>query len=77
MPILLLALNTSEPLKSTKVDIRGKVYNTDILYDTPDAKIWVMHDFISENECEILEKNGRNRLTKMILFMIYTPEFWK
>jgi hypothetical protein len=57
-------MNTSEPLKSAKVDIRGKVYNTDILYDTPEAKIWVMHDFISENECEVLEKHGRSRLTR-------------
>lgn len=57
-------MNTSTPIKSTKVDLRGEIYDTDVLYDMPDAKIWLMHNFISEEECKILEDHGRSRLTR-------------
>ena len=57
-------METSKPLRSLHMTIDNKRYNMDILFDSPSAKIWVMHNFISEEECKILEAHGMPRLSR-------------
>jgi hypothetical protein len=52
-------METSEPERSHDVRIGPKTYNVDIMLDLKNAKIWVVEDFITADECAVLEKHGR------------------
>ena len=55
---------TSKPIQSLVMNVQNKNYNVDVLFDNPSAKIWIVHDFISDEECQILEDHGLPRLTR-------------
>ena len=57
-------LKTTPPIKSATMRAEGKTYNMDVLFDTSHAKIWVMNDFITDQECSILERHGRPLLRR-------------
>lgn len=57
-------MQTSRPIRSQSVNINNRRFDMDILFDTPTAKVWVVHDFVSDEECEILEEHGRSRLAR-------------
>jgi 2OG-Fe(II) oxygenase superfamily len=59
-----ISMKTSVPLRKMIFKSNGHSYETDILLDTPRAKVWTVSNFISEGECKILQDYGRNRLTK-------------
>lgn len=42
----------------------GEDIKIDALYENDHAKIWVAHDFITEEECDILEEHGRPELKR-------------
>ena len=58
------SLNTSTPLSSKMTFILNKHYRVNSLFDTSHAKIWAIDDFISDEECAILEKYGGPRLQR-------------
>ena len=57
-------VETSKPLYSSDISVHNQKYRIDVMLNTPTAKIWVIENFISEKECEILEEHGRPRLTR-------------
>ena len=52
-------MESSEPIDLIKVDLGDQKYDMDVYFNTPGAKIWVVHDFITDEECDILERTGR------------------
>lgn len=56
------SLNTSLALRSTVFNVDNASYNSDILYEMSQAKIWTVQNFITEEECNILMEYGRPRL---------------
>jgi hypothetical protein len=57
-------LETSKPLRSETIHYEGKRYTLDILFDTPSAKIWGIENFITDEECSVLENHARPRLER-------------
>jgi prolyl 4-hydroxylase len=59
-------LETTPSLYSYSWDPKdgGEEIPIDVLYESEHAKIWVAHDFITEDECDILEKHGRPELKR-------------
>lgn len=57
-------LNTTTPYFTNNIHIEGKDYKAEGLLDTPAAKIWVVRDFITPNECDILLKFAEGNLTR-------------
>lgn len=60
------AMETSRPLYTYtwNPDDGGADINVDALYETDHAKIWIAHDFITPEECKILEDHGRPELKR-------------
>lgn len=52
-------METSEPENSHQVRIGPKTYNVDVMLDMKNAKIWVVEDFITPEECAVLENHGK------------------
>jgi len=57
-------LETTKAINSYVTTINNKQIHVDTLYDTPAAKIWVAHDFITPEECDILTQHGLPRLKR-------------
>ena len=57
-------MNSTKPLSSTSVKIGNKMYEMDSFFETERAKIWVVHDFITDSECETLRKVTQPLLTR-------------
>lgn len=61
------AMNTSKPLETKDFhlnDVNNTVYKMDMLFDSPASKIWVINDFITAEECQILYEHGKPRLKR-------------
>jgi hypothetical protein len=56
--------NTSAPIRSYEYLHLGIQYRVDVLLDTDRAKIWLVHDFVTEEECEFLINYARPQLAK-------------
>jgi len=59
-------MESTEPLLTEKV-VLGKEkrqVEVDLLLNLDAAKIWVAHDFISDEECDVLMKHGNPRLKR-------------
>lgn len=52
------------PLTDPKNPDRRRRVRVDTLLDTDAAKIWVAHDFVTDEECDILIKHGSPRLMR-------------
>jgi hypothetical protein len=57
-------METSKPIRSKIFTIENKKYDIDVLLDMPNAKIWAVHDLITDEECDILERHGRPNLAR-------------
>lgn len=57
-------LESSLPVHSYNITVGSKQVQIDSLMDTPHAKIWVVENFITEEECDILVKHGGSRLRR-------------
>lgn len=55
-------MNSSVPERSYNHVIDDKSYTFDVLLDTDHAKIWTIDDFVTAEECAVLERHGRPRL---------------
>ena len=58
------AMKSSVPINSYNITVGSKAVQIDSLMDTPTAKIWVVEDFITSEECRILEEHGKSRLRR-------------
>jgi len=56
------SLDTSEPIETKMWSHEGKSYQFDILLDEPAAKIGVLHDFITPEQCQLLRERGEGDL---------------
>lgn len=57
-------LESTPALYSISHSFRDKLFNIDVLFETSHAKIWVVHNFISTDQCEILKNQTESKLTK-------------
>jgi len=57
-------LNTTEPESTHKWRNRGKNYHVDVMLDRPRSKIHLVENFITETECEAVEKAAKKKLHK-------------
>jgi hypothetical protein len=48
-------LESSPALYSTSHTFHERIYDIDVLFETSHAKIWVVHNFISVEQCEVLK----------------------
>lgn len=55
-------MKTSPSVSTETFTINGKKYESDILLNLESAKIWLVHDLISPEECNILMEHGGPRL---------------
>jgi hypothetical protein len=60
-------LETTSPLSSATELIQGKEYQVDSHLLLEEAQIFVVHDFVSERECEILKTSARPRLERAVV----------
>ena len=57
-------MNTSVPVSSYQFTYEKQTYDVDTMLDLSHSKVWVAHDFVSEDECEILMNHGRPKLRR-------------
>ena len=57
-------MKTTNSTASKPISFKGKRMMREILLDKPTAKIWYVEDFISQEECDILRKHGKPRLSR-------------
>eukprot|EP01040_Poterioochromonas_malhamensis_P013026 gene13026-14285_t len=57
-------LSTTTPDYIYPMNIDGKSYDINVLLDLTHAKIWYVNNFITPEECDLLEKHGRPKLTR-------------
>eukprot|EP00605_Chrysophyceae_sp_TOSAG23-4_P000544 GSChrysophyteH1.ASY1.ANO1.613.1 assembled CDS len=43
---------------------QGKAYDVEVLMDKPTARIWLVHDFVTSEECDVLITHGKPRLAR-------------
>lgn len=55
-------LNSTEPLRTYEYYHIENMFNVSVLLDQEAAKIWTVDNFISEEECDILENHARPNL---------------
>ena len=55
-------MTTTEPISTSSFSHNGRTIQVDMLLDTPRAKIWVLRNFLAEEECEVLMESGRPQL---------------
>ena len=59
-----LTMNSSEPISTETFSYANKRYKVDVIFNTPHAKIWAVHDFVSDDECAHFMKYGQSRLRR-------------
>lgn len=59
-----LTLNTSTPISTANHYIGGKLYTVDTLFETDHGKIWAVHDFVTDGDCERFRTYGEPRLQR-------------
>jgi len=60
-----LSLNTTKPIRDPYlVKIGGKEYTVNMLFETDNAKIWTVDDFVTESECNVIVESGRPNLER-------------
>lgn len=57
-------MESSAPINSYNITVGDGEYQIDSLMDTNHAKIWYVEDFITEEECRVLEDHGKSRLRR-------------
>lgn len=57
-------LNASTPLRSYDYNFLGHSYPVDVLLDSENAKIWLVSDFVTEQECNTFEAYARPNLAR-------------
>lgn len=57
-------MQTTESIASQPIVVHGKKLIKEVLLDKDHAKIWYVRDFISPEECEVLRKHGKPRLSR-------------
>lgn len=57
-------MDTTEPIKSYKYAADGNEYFVDTLLDSSNAKIWMVNNFVSQEECRVLMDHGLPRLRR-------------
>ncbi len=60
-------LNSSVSLQQNVVHIEDKQYIADSLLNMTRAKIWVVSQFIADDECELLMQSASSRLHRAVL----------
>ena len=61
-------LNTSEPISYSYFKMNNNSYDVDMLFNSTSAKIWIIHNFVSDDECEYLENYAKPLLEKSIVY---------
>jgi hypothetical protein len=59
-----IAMESSLPIRKYGWNHLHKYYDVDVLLEKPTANIWLMHNFITDDECDILMSHGRPRLQR-------------
>ena len=65
-----VSLDTSQALYSTTFkpsSTEDTIYQSDILMESPHAKIWLVHDLITADECEALKAFGGPKLKRALV----------
>ena len=57
-------METTKPISSYNISVAKRQYQIDSLMDTTHAKIWTVSNFITPEECQILENHGKSRLRR-------------
>lgn len=57
------SLNTSTPIATKNQTILGRRVTVDSLFEKDRAKIWVVHDFVSDSECDVLTDFAERKLS--------------
>jgi len=57
-------METSEPERTYPISILGKTYDVNVMMDMPHSKIWTVDNFVTPEECAVLEKHGRPLLRR-------------
>eukprot|EP00596_Hydrurales_sp_CCMP1899_P005476 CAMPEP_0119035372 /NCGR_PEP_ID=MMETSP1177-20130426/2288_1 /TAXON_ID=2985 /ORGANISM="Ochromonas sp, Strain CCMP1899" /LENGTH=440 /DNA_ID=CAMNT_0006993457 /DNA_START=206 /DNA_END=1528 /DNA_ORIENTATION=- len=55
---------TSKAISNSYFYQGDQSYKIDVLFDLPSAKIWAIEDFISDEECSVLQEHGITRLER-------------
>jgi hypothetical protein len=58
------SMETSKPLKSFEFKHLDKTYQIDSMLDLPNAKVWLAHDFITDDECEVFRQSAWGKLQR-------------
>lgn len=61
------SLRTSRPIKSTSMFLGDKIYEVEVMFDSPHAKIWLVRNFITESECDAMERFARPKLSRALV----------
>lgn len=57
-------MDTSSPISSASETVFGKSVVVDTMLHMNEAKIWVVHDFVSDSECDILMNYATGKLVR-------------
>lgn len=57
-------METSKPASTNKIRVQNRDLTVDTMLDMKAAKIWVVHDFITADECKLLRDHGSKHLTR-------------
>jgi hypothetical protein len=57
-------MQTTPPISTYEFIDEGKSYEVRVLLDMPAAKVWAVENFLTSEECNILEKEGRPLLRR-------------
>lgn len=63
-----LSLETPEPISSYDISIDSKPYTINNLLDLSHAKIWYVNNFITPEECKVLEDYGNHKHLYLIIY---------
>lgn len=55
---------TSKAIRNYYVNEGDRSFKIDVLFDLPSAKIWAIEDFISDEECSVLQEHASTRLER-------------
>lgn len=58
------SLETTPPVMTREEVVLGRNMTVDVLLNMDEAKIWVAHDFVTDEECGILMKSAVNKLQR-------------
>ncbi|CAE7566213.1 P4ha1 [Symbiodinium microadriaticum] len=57
-------MESSAPVRTETVRIQNKDLTVNVMLDMKAAKIWTVEDFITDEECKILQAHGKPRLAR-------------